>query len=77
MKVGIARYAVPGGKAAGRNCQSVGLTTFVAPAIRARTAQRAVPTKLTHYTFLTCVDTNAQRERVRVRIPRQLRALNP
>ena len=49
MKVGIARYAVPGGKAAGRNCQSVGLTTFVAPAIRARTAQRAVPTKLTHY----------------------------
>ena len=42
--VGTAQRAVPGGKAAGIAHRNASLTTFVAPALRARTAQRAVPT---------------------------------
>src|SRR5580698_1142737 len=51
--VGTARCAVPGGKAAGRDGPNADFTTFVAPAIRARTAQRAVPTKLARAFHMT------------------------
>ena len=36
--VGTVRCAVPGGKPAGTDALKAGLTTFVAPAVRARTA---------------------------------------